>query len=116
MLLYSLLFTSIFNLILLFVLAVAIVRLGAVMYKLSLRANGFLDKGEKEIQSVGSAIKGTFSKSDQYVNAAVKVSERFLAYKALNRVVSSPRPTRAVMGLGIAFGLLSVLSKKGKKK
>jgi hypothetical protein len=105
MLLYSLLFTSIFNLILLFVLAVAIVRMGSIVRKLSLRVSGFLEKGEKEIESVGGALKGAISKSDQYTDAAVKMSERYLAYKAISKAAVSPKASKYLTVLGIGYGL-----------
>ena len=116
-LLYSLLLTSVFNLIILLVLTVAILRLGGVIQKLSLRVNDFLEKGEKEIHSVGAVLKGTLGKSDQYVNALVKVSERYMAYKAMNKLMATPKSSKMVMmALGIGFGLLSTLGGKRDKK
>jgi hypothetical protein len=117
LLLYSLLLTSIFNLIVLLVLALAIVRMGSVMHKLSLRVNDFLDKGEKEMHAVGDALKGTLLKSDQYVNAAVKISERYMAYRALNKLASSPKKSKILlMTLGIGYGLISTIGRENKSK
>jgi hypothetical protein len=117
LLLYSLLLTSIFNLIVLLVLAVAIVRLGVVMHKLALRVNDFLDKGEKEVQSVSTALKSTLGRSDQYVNAAVKVSERYMIYRTMNKLMASPKTSKSIMmALGIGFGLLNALGRKNKSR
>ena len=115
MLLYSLLLTSIFNLIVLLVLAVAIVRLGGVMQKLALRVNDFLDKGEKEVHSVSDALKSTLGRSDQYVNAAVKVSERYMLYRTMNKLLGSPRNSkRLMMALGVGLGLLTTLGRMNR--
>ncbi len=116
-LLYSLLFTSIFNLIVLLVLAVAAVRLGSVIAKLASRVSDFLEKGEKEVQSVGSVMRSTFSNSDQFINAAVKLSERYMIYKTINHMAPSRMKSSKLMTVfGVGVGLYQVFSRLNKNK
>ncbi len=105
-LLYGLLFTSTFNMILLLVLAIVMVRLVKTVQTVSNRVDLFLDNGEKEIIATIASFRKILHKSDQYVNAFVRLSEKYMVYKTVNRLASSPKISKIITGAGIGYGLV----------
>jgi hypothetical protein len=102
--------------ILLMVVAISILKLGKSIQIVSVRLNTFMDSSEKEIVATIGSIRKVLSSSDLYINSFVRLSERYMAYRTMNRFVSSPKLSKVMMGVGLGYGLVRSMTGNGRKK
>ncbi len=115
-LLLGLLFTSIFNTILLVVVSVVLLRFLSTMARLGRRAESLMEQVEREVLSTLTAARNTINVVGFALSKGTRLVERYLILQAWRQVATGNRWSRLIAGIGVGYGIAKTLLQPGGKQ